>query len=141
MPQPVLREASPADAPAVIALWQAAGLTRPWNDPATDYHLAMANPACTVILAEQEDTPAATIMVGYDGHRGWVYYLGVAPAFQRQGVGRALMQAAEQWLAARDCPKLMLMVRADNLATKAFYAALGYEPQAVETLGRRLDGR
>lgn len=141
MTRPVLREAGPDDAPAVIALWQAAGLTRPWNDPATDYALAMENPAACVILASVETVPAATIMVGYDGHRGWVYYLGVAPEFQRRGLGRALMEAAEAWLAARQCPKLMLMVRHDNLATKAFYAALGYEAQAVETLGRRLDGR
>ncbi|NKJ42830.1 MULTISPECIES: GNAT family acetyltransferase [unclassified Novosphingobium] len=136
-----VREAAPADAQAVIGLWQAAGLTRPWNDPATDYHLSMENPASAVLLAEVAGEPAATIMVGYDGHRGWVYYLGVAPAFQRQGLGRTLMRAAEEWLTARDCPKIMLMVRSDNLATKAFYAALGYEPQAVETLGRRLDGR
>ncbi|GHC84275.1 GNAT family acetyltransferase [Novosphingobium pokkalii] len=141
MASPQLREAGPADAKAVIGLWQAAGLTRPWNHPATDYHLAMENPAATVLLAEVDGMPAATVMVGYDGHRGWVYYLGVAPAFQRQELGRMLMQAAEAWLAARDCPKIMLMVRSDNLATKAFYAALGYEPQAVETLGRRLDGR
>lgn len=136
-----IREAGPADAQAVIGLWRAAGLTRPWNDPATDYRLSMENPASAVLLAEVAGAPAATIMVGYDGHRGWVYYLGVAPAFQRQGHGRALMRAAEDWLTARDCPKIMLMVRSDNLATKAFYAALGYEAQAVETLGRRLDGR
>lgn len=137
----VIVEAGPDDAARVIDLWQAAGLTRPWNDPATDYALALANPAATVLLAspESRDAAAGTIMVGFDGHRGWVYYLGVAPAFQRRGIGRALMAAAERWLEARNCPKLMLMVRHDNLATRAFYAALGYETQAVETLGRRLD--
>jgi ribosomal protein S18 acetylase RimI-like enzyme len=136
-----VREAVFADASAVIGLWHAAGLTRPWNDPATDFRLALEHAVSTILLAERAGEPAATIMVGHDGHRGWIYYLGVAPAFQRQGLGRSLMQAAEQWLTARHCPKAMLMVRADNLATKAFYAALGYEPQAVETLGRRLDGR
>ncbi|MFX8466511.1 GNAT family N-acetyltransferase, partial [Acinetobacter baumannii] len=65
----------------------------------------------------------------------------VVPGAQRLGLGRALLAAAEDWLRARACPKIMFMVRTDNLATKAFYAALGYEPQAVETLGRRLDGR
>lgn len=141
LPPIMLREAGPDDAAAVIGLWHAAGLTRPWNDPASDYALAMDNPAACVFLAQVDGEPAGTIMVGYDGHRGWVYYLGVSPAFQRRGLGRALMHEAEAWLAARACPKLMLMVRHDNLAIKAFYGALGYEPQAVETLGRRLDGR
>lgn len=136
-----IRQADPADEAEVIALWQAAGLTRPWNDPGTDFRLALANPTSCVLVAGGESSVTGTVMVGFDGHRGWVYYLGVAPGAQRLGVGRALMAAAEDWLRARACPKIMFMVRTDNLATKAFYAALGYEPQAVETLGRRLDGR
>jgi ribosomal protein S18 acetylase RimI-like enzyme len=136
-----LREAGADDATAVIALWQAAGLTRPWNDPATDFRLAVESSASAVLLAEEGGALAGAVMVGFDGHRGWVYYLGVDPARLRQGLGRALMTAAEQWLSARDCPKIMLMVRHDNAATKAFYTALGYDVQAVETLGKRLDGR
>lgn len=137
-----LRDATAEDRDPVIALWRAAGLTRPWNDPEADYRLALENAASTVLVAEDGgDTPAGAVMVGFDGHRGWVYYLGVAPRRQRQGVGRSLMAAAEVWLQARDCPKIMFMVRTDNLPTRAFYAALGYEDQAVVTMGRRLDGR
>lgn len=136
-----IRQAEPADEAEVIALWQAAGLTRPWNDPGTDFRLALANPTSCVLVAGREGGVTGAVMVGFDGHRGWVYYLGVVPGAQRLGLGRALMAAAEDWLRARACPKIMFMVRTDNLATKAFYAALGYEPQAVETLGRRLDGR
>ena len=137
-----LREATAEDRDPVIALWRAAGLTRPWNDPETDYRLALESPASTVLVAEDGgDALAGAVMVGFDGHRGWVYYLGVAPGRQRQGHGRALMAAAERWLSARACPKIMLMVRHDNAATKSFYAALGYDTQAVETLGKRLDGR
>ncbi|MCW1383119.1 GNAT family acetyltransferase [Novosphingobium sp. KCTC 2891] len=136
-----LREATAADEAAVVALWQAAGLTRPWNDPNADFRMAQGTPASCVLVAEHAGDMAGAVMVGFDGHRGWVYYLGVDPARQRTGTGRALMAAAEDWLKARDCPKIMFMVRSDNLATKAFYAALGYESQAVETLGRRLDGR
>ncbi|EGD59678.1 putative acetyltransferase [Novosphingobium nitrogenifigens DSM 19370] len=140
-----IRTAQDADAPAVIALWQAAGLTRPWNDPATDYALALAHPMARVLIADDRGrdghSPVGTIMAGYDGHRGWFYYLGVAPTAQRQGIGRMLVRAAEAWLTSVGCPKAMLMVRSDNAAVTAFYTALGYEAQAVTTLGRRLDGR
>lgn len=77
-------------------------------------------------------------MVGNDGHRGWVYYLAVAPDHQRQGVGRALMQASEAWLVERDVPKLNLMVRRGNEAVLAFYEALGYVDGAVVVLGKFL---
>lgn len=135
---------APALAPdeaAVVAIWQAAGLTRPWNDPNADFRQALANPTSAVLVARHDGAVTGAVMVGFDGHRGWVYYLGVDPARQRGGIGAALMAAAEDWLKRHDCPKIMFMVRSDNAATKAFYAALGYEMQAVETLGRRLDGR
>ena len=107
-----------------------------------DFDLAQSGDASDVLLANDSSCfVAGTVMVGFDGHRGWVYYLGVHPDHQRCGIGRRLMGAAEDWLRARDCPKLMFMVRSDNIATKAFYTALGYETQAVETLGRRLDAR
>ena len=122
----------------VIALWHAAGLTRPWNDLAADFRLALANPTSTVLLACEGDALAGSVMVGFDGHRGWVYYLATDPARRGRGVGLTLMTAAEDWLRARDCPKIQLMVRGDNLAAKGFYAAIGYEVQDVVTLGKRL---
>lgn len=135
-----LRIATAADAPAVIALWQAAGLTRPWNDPVSDFAKAVAHPMARVLLAERLGQALGTVMIGYDGHRGWFYYLAVAPAAQRQGIGRLLVRAGEDWLTAVGCPKAMLMVRSDNATVAAFYQSLGYEPQAVITFGRRLDG-
>jgi ribosomal protein S18 acetylase RimI-like enzyme len=78
-------------------------------------------------------------MVGFDGHRGWVYYLAVAPSHQRQGIGRMLMVAAEDWLRAEGAPKIQLMVRDDNTDARGFYAALGYAVQPVITMGKRLD--
>lgn len=77
-------------------------------------------------------------MVGHDGHRGWVYYLAVHPVRQRQGIGRALMHASEQWVRDRGIPKIQLMVRDTNPAAAAFYAALGYEDAKVTVLGRFL---
>ncbi|KAJ8136588.1 hypothetical protein OY671_010199, partial [Metschnikowia pulcherrima] len=126
----------------VIASWRAAGSTRPWNDPEAAYRSASENEASTVSVAEGGgDTLAGAVMVGFDGHRGWVYYSGVVPGRQQQGIGRSLMTAAEVWSQARDCPKIMFMVRTDNSPTRVFYAASGYEDQAVVTMGQRLDGR
>ncbi len=77
-------------------------------------------------------------MVGFDGHRGWVYYLAVSPDQRRTGLGRVLMAAAEDWLRARGAPKLQLMVREDNAVALDFYESLGLERQKVVTLGRFL---
>jgi len=135
-----LREAVAVDAPAVIALWQAVGLTRPWNDPTDDFHRALAAADAAILILAAADAVVASVMVGYDGHRGWIYYLAVAPAYRRQGHGGALMAAAETWLRQRGAPKLQLMVREDNEEALAFYETLGLERQKVVTLGRFLKG-
>ncbi len=81
----------------------------------------------------------AAAMVGHDGHRGWVYYLAVAPEVQRQGLGRRMVRACEEWVSACGVPKIQLMVRADNTALAPFYEQLGYADAGVVVLGRRLD--
>lgn len=124
----VLREATPADRDAVVALWEACGLTRPWNDPVADFDRAVSSPTSTVLVRLVADRIVASAMVGYDGHRGWVYYVSVDPAQRDAGHGATLMQVAEQWLRERGAPKLQLMVRAENAAAHGFYEALGYEP-------------
>ena len=134
-----IEPATPADRNAVIALWRLAGLTRPWNDPATDFDLALTNPTSTVLLARDEKELLGSVMVGFDGHRGWVYYLAASPDRLKRGIGRRLMEAAEAWLRERYCPRIRLMVRDDNLAARGFYRAIGYEDQQVVTMGRTLD--
>ena len=131
--------ASAADRASVIALWHAAELTRPWNDPGADFNTALAHPPAAILLARSDGELVGSVMVGFDGHRGWVYYLASDPARRGQGIGRALMAAAEDWLRTRGAPKIQLMVRSDNAAAQGFYAALGYEVQDVTTRGRRLD--
>ncbi|MGY4398261.1 ribosomal protein S18 acetylase RimI-like enzyme [Sphingomonas sp. UYAg733] len=130
--------ATQADALAVIALWEACGLTRPWNDALADFTLALDTPASAIFVMHDEDRVVASVMVGFDGHRGWIYYLAVAPDTRRGGHGRAMMGAAERWLRQQGAPKLQLMVRDDNAAALGFYAALGLEPQKVVALGRFL---
>ena len=133
-------EAGLADGEAVIGLWKACGLTRPWNDPLSDFRLALSTESSTVLAARDGEAMVGTIMVGFDGHRGWVYYLAVDPKARRTGLGRALISAAEAWLVARGCPKVQLMVRQDNAEALGFYEALGLTPQPVMVMGRRLDG-
>lgn len=134
-------EALAEDRDAVIALWREAGLTRPWNDPVADFDLALVTPTSAVLIARDSDVSVGTVMAGFDGHRGWVYYLAVVEARRRRGIARLLMESAERWLAAQGCPKAQLMVRGENAEALRFYAALGYEVQDVFTLGRRFDDR
>jgi ribosomal protein S18 acetylase RimI-like enzyme len=129
-------EAGGEDAGDVIALWRACGLTRPWNDPDADYALAIGSGSSAVLVIRAEDGLAGSAMVGFDGHRGWVYYLAVSPGHRRRGIGRALMTAAERWLQVRGARKIQLMVRGDNAEALGFYEALGLERQQVVTLGR-----
>jgi hypothetical protein len=132
-------EITDADAPVVIDFWHRCGLTRPWNDPVSDIAFARGNPSSTVLLGRIAERIIASAMVGFDGHRGWIYYLSVDPDFQRQGLGRGMMEAAEKWLRERRAPKLQLMIRDGNTAAAAFYEALGLERQPVITMGKRLD--
>jgi ribosomal protein S18 acetylase RimI-like enzyme len=135
---PAIRTATASDRAAVIALWEACGLTRPWNDPAADFDRALAAEAATVLVIAGAAGLTGSAMIGDDGHRGWVYYLAVADAARGRGHGRALMAAAEAWLRGRGCAKLQLMVREGNDAATGFYHALGLAPQPVVTFGRFL---
>jgi ribosomal protein S18 acetylase RimI-like enzyme len=126
---------------AAVALWREVGLTRPWNDPHADARLALGGPTSTILAGRLDGRLVATVMVGADGHRGWVYYLGVAADRLRNGYGAAMMHAAEQWIVARGLPKLQLMVREDNAAAIGFYEAIGYKTEAVSVLSKRFDGR
>jgi ribosomal protein S18 acetylase RimI-like enzyme len=130
--------ATAAAASDVVALWRACDLIRPWNDPHADFASALRHENSAVLVARAENRIDGSVMVGFDGHRGWIYYLAVSPQRQGLGVGRALMAAAEDWLRKRGAPKLQLMVREDNEAALGFYLALGLERQPVVTLGRFL---
>jgi ribosomal protein S18 acetylase RimI-like enzyme len=134
----VVRMFAKADEAAVVALWRAAGLTRPWNDPHADIARKQAVQPELFLVGELGGEVVASAMAGYDGHRGSVYYLAVHPDHQRAGYARALMAEIERRLLQLGCPKLNLMVRHDNTAAIGFYERIGYEPQAVAVLGKRL---
>jgi ribosomal protein S18 acetylase RimI-like enzyme len=129
------------DIDAVVGLWERCGLTRPWNDPRADIAFARRGASSAILVGKSDNAVIATVMVGHDGHRGWFYYVAVDPDRQRQGLGRAIMAAGEDWLRAQGVEKAQLIVRAGNEKVRAFYEALGYGEQPRVLFGRWLDGR
>jgi len=130
-----------ADVSAVTTLWQRAGLTRPWNDPAADIALARNGENAAVLVGRDGSGIVASVLVGHDGHRGWVYYVAVDPDCRHQGYGGLIMGAAEDWLRARGIEKMQLLVRPDNSGVHAFYRSLGYAEQPRIVFAKWLDGR
>jgi ribosomal protein S18 acetylase RimI-like enzyme len=138
----VIRPFGEGDTDAVIQLWQDCGLTRPWNDPRKDIARKLTTQPELFLVATAGDGNAgkviATAMVGFDGHRGWISYLAVALDRRGEGHARALMAEAERLLVELGCPKLMLMVRAENTAVIDMYEHLGYRLEPTRLLGKRL---
>jgi len=128
-----------ADEDAVVALWERTGLTRPWNDPRKDIRRKLKVRPDLFLVAEQDNVVIGTVMVGYDGHRGWINYLGVDPDNRRKGVARALMAEAERLLRLEGCPKINLQVRSTNAETIEFYRRIGYVLDDVVSFGKRLE--
>jgi ribosomal protein S18 acetylase RimI-like enzyme len=133
-----IRSFRPEDEQQVVALWRTAGLTRPWNDPHRDIARARAVWPELLLVAAAGDEIVGSVMAGYDGHRGWLYYLASAPERRGEGIARDLVAEAGARLEALGCPKVMLMVRADNEPVLAFYDKLGYQRETVRLTGRRL---
>jgi ribosomal protein S18 acetylase RimI-like enzyme len=128
------------DEPSVIEVWHQCDLLRPWNDPHKDIRRKLAEqPEGFLVAVDDASTVIGTVMVGYDGHRGWINYLGVSPDHQRRGIGRALMAEAERLLRTKGCPKINLQVRTSNVAVIAFYKAIGFMQDDVVNLGKRLE--
>ncbi len=128
------------DIDPVIGLWRRCDLLRPWNDPRHDIDLVRRSGHGSLLVGRPaEGGPLlATVMVGHDGHRGWIYYLAVDPDHRGLGLGRQAVAAAEEWLSRRGLPKAMLMIRPENEAVRAFYARCGYEVEERIIMARRL---
>ncbi|MBO0698238.1 MAG: GNAT family acetyltransferase, partial [Zavarzinella sp.] len=134
-----IRPFQPADEDQVVALWERCNLTRPWNDPRKDIRRKLAVRPDLFLVGELDGVIVGTVMIGYDGHRGWVNYLGVDPACRRRGLGRALMIEAERLLREAGCPKINLQVRASNAEAVEFYRRIGFAVDDVVSLGKRLE--
>ena len=134
----VIRPFNECDRTAVLELWQQCRLVVPQNDPNKDINRKLQKDPELFLVGELEGSIVATVMAGYEGHRGWINYLAVDPGCQRQGLGRELMLHAEQLLLQAGCPKINLQIRSANTDAIAFYESIGFRQDDVISFGKRL---
>ena len=134
-----IRPFHPDDEPAVISLWRRCDLVRPWNDPSKDIKRKLRVRPDLFLVGVINEEIVASVMAGYDGHRGWLNYLAVAPEHQHLGYGRAIVEHAERMLREEGCPKINLQVRTSNQAVIDFYKKVGYSMDDVVSMGKRLE--
>jgi ribosomal protein S18 acetylase RimI-like enzyme len=127
------------DEPFVVTLWQRCNLVRPWNDPHLDICRKLKVNPEWFLVGFVEHQLVATLMAGYEGHRGWLNYLAVAPEFQRRGFACAIVEEAERLLRKAGCPKINLQIRATNKGVIEFYRRLGYSVDDAVSMGKRLE--
>ncbi|NNE64423.1 MAG: GNAT family acetyltransferase [Gammaproteobacteria bacterium] len=133
-----IRQFESSDKKAVIQLWHECNLVVPWNDPEKDIKRKLNVGGEYFLVGEFEDELVASVMGGYDGHRGYVNYLVVAPMYRSRGFAHMMMAGIETRLKAAGCPKINLMVRKTNIDTVEFYESLGYRVDQSVILGKRL---
>jgi ribosomal protein S18 acetylase RimI-like enzyme len=134
----IIRSYQASDESAVIELWHRCNLVVPQNEPKKDIEMKRKVQPDLFFVGTIGNRIVATVMAGYDGHRGWIYYLAVDPDCQRQQIGRRMMEKAESALKNRGCPKINLQVRTSNQAVISFYERLGFSNDDVIGLGKKL---
>jgi len=134
----IIREYSPGDETAVVALWERCNLTRPQNNPGLDIQRKLKVNPELFLVGLTDDRIVATVIGGYEGHRGWINYLGVDPEYRRRGIGKQIMRAVEEKIRAMGSPKINLQVRSDNAGVVKFYEAIGYRVEDRISMGMRL---
>jgi len=135
----LIRPYQVADQDKVVQLWRDCGLVALQNDPLKDIQRKLQVDPDLFLVGAESDHLVASVMGGYEGHRGWINYLAVAPAMQRKGYARKMMEAVEPLIKAKGCPKINLQVRNTNEDVIAFYTKLGYMSDNVVGLGKRLE--
>lgn len=134
-----IRPFDEADTESVVALWKAIfAYPAPHNDPAKVIRDKLGVQPDLFFVAVLDGGVVGSVMGGYDGHRGWVYSLAVAPEARRRGIGTALMKHVERELALRGCPKVNLQLLATNTGTVEFYRQLGYAVEDRISMGKIL---
>jgi ribosomal protein S18 acetylase RimI-like enzyme len=123
-----IRSASAGDEENVVALWRTCGLETSYNDLTQDFRFARAKPNSDILVGvSPEGKIVGSVMVGHDGHRGWIYYVAAAPDRRLQGIGKQMVAAGEEWLRDRKVVKVMLLVRDTNMQVVDFYNHIGFE--------------
>jgi ribosomal protein S18 acetylase RimI-like enzyme len=133
-----IRQYSREDEDAVIKLWESCNLTRPWNNPRLDIERKLTVNPELLLVGSIGDRIIATVMGGYEGHRGWINYLAVDPVYRKLGFGKQMMNTVEERLLALGCPKINLQIRTDNFAAAGFYHKIGYKTDEIISMGKRL---
>ena len=134
----VIRTYSLEDEDAVIKLWHKCNLLKSWNNPKSDISRKLTVNPELFLVGLIEGQIVATVMGGYEGHRGWVNYLAVAPTYQRKGLGNQIMEAVEKKILEMGCPKINLQIRKDNPIAVKYYESIGYKIDEVLSMGKRL---
>lgn len=127
------------DEASVVSLWQLCELTVPWNNPYKDIARKLKVQPELFLVGMLDSLLIATVMGGYDGHRGWINYLAVHPDFQGQGYAQQVMENVESELRKRGCPKINLQIRSGNARLMAFYQKLGFTDDQALSMGKRLE--
>lgn len=134
----IIRPCQTQDEEAVIKLWFDCDLIVPWNNPREDIQRKLKVNPELFLAGLLNEKIIATVMGGYEGHRGWINYLAVAPQFRRLGFAWKLMDEIELKLKATGCPKINLQVREANQQVVQFYKAIGYKVEPLVNMGKRL---
>lgn len=134
-----IRPFQPEDEDALVALWRNCGLVRPQNDPLKDIRRKLKVRPDLLLVGILDGMIVASVMAGYEGHRGWINYLAVAPELRRKGLGREIVAEAERLLKTEGCPKVNLQVRTTNQEAMKFYRRIGYSVDDVVSMGKRLE--
>ncbi len=122
----------------LVDLWTQCDLARPWNNPDDDISRAMNCPSSTILVGFEEGRLVGSVMVGHDGHRGWIWYMAVDPSYRSRGFGKQIIAGAETWLRESGAIKMMLLVRRSNQKVIGFYESSGFSESDVVTLERWL---
>ncbi len=134
-----IRAFRPADEETVVSLWERCDLVRPWNDPRKDIRRKLAVRPDLLLVGVVDGDVVATVMAGYEGHRGWLNYLAVDPSRRQRGFARAILGEAERLLREAGCPKISLQIRSSNRDAIELYRHLGYSVDDVVSMGKRLE--
>ena len=135
----LIRPFKESDEEALVSLWNMCKLTVSWNNPYKDIARKLKVQAELFLVGYLEDKLIASVMAGYDGHRGWINYLAVHPDFQARGYGKQLMDNVENGLRELGCPKINLQIREENDKVFSWYQKLGFIEEKRINIGKRLE--
>ena len=127
------------DEESLVSLWQVCELTVPWNNPHKDIARKLQVQPELFLVGILDSSLIATVMGGYEGHRGWINYLAVHPDFQGKGYGQEIMNSVETGLREMGCPKINLQIRTGNNKIASFYQKLGFTNDQVVSMGKRME--